>query len=217
MLPERRRTSPNASVPKRVAPRGPLPYLLGMKDFLYLLDVALFRLINTGLASAALDQLMLFISARLTWAVAGLAFVLYAMVRRRRDLLTFCLTLGLTLGLADFVTYQLLKPAFSRERPCYQLPDVRLVQERCGSDFGFPSNHAANAGATVTALALTTRRWPLVATAAVLAVLVGVSRIYLGVHFPADVFAGFLVGALLAAAVYGLGRGLRRLRSAPAP
>lgn len=163
------------------------------------LDASLFHALNRGFSGPAVDQFMLLVSDRITWFVAAALLIVTSLVLKNKRLLAFCAALGITLGLVDLFTYQVLKPTFARPRPCYQFEaDVRLVQERCGSDYGFPSNHAANSMATAVTIALTFRRRSLAITAVALAMLVGLSRIYLGVHFPGDVLAGFAVGGLLA-------------------
>jgi len=98
-------------------------------------------------------------------------------------------------------------------RPCHHQMDARRVGGICGSEFGMPSNHAANGMATVVVLAnFAPRAWTLVALAVVL--ITGYSRVYLGVHYPGDVAAGFAFGALLGAAVSALlGGWIRKVRT----
>ncbi|MGV9266846.1 phosphatase PAP2 family protein [Kitasatospora sp. NPDC003701] len=83
-------------------------------------------------------------------------------------------------------------------RPCAQL-GVRGTLETCpgAGDWSFPSNHTVIAFAAATALWFADRR--LGAVAAVAAVLMGASRVWVGVHYPHDVLVGALVGVLVAA------------------
>ncbi|MEU6895872.1 phosphatase PAP2 family protein, partial [Streptomyces sp. NPDC046557] len=64
-------------------------------------------------------------------------------------------------------------------------------------DWSFPSNHSALAAAAAVALLYVSRRLGAAALAA--AVLMAASRVWVGVHYPHDALAGFLVGALVAA------------------
>ena len=94
-----------------------------------------------------------------------------------------------------------IKHWFATERPCNALEGVRLLVS-CGRN-SFPSNHAINTAAVATYLGWHYR--VLIAPMAVLAVLVGVSRIYVGVHYPGDVLFGWAWGVLFATAFYWLG------------
>ncbi|MFB6890099.1 phosphatase PAP2 family protein [Kitasatospora sp. NPDC056327] len=103
-------------------------------------------------------------------------------------------------------------------RPCAQLR-VRDTLETCPGtgDWSFPSNHTVVAFAAAAALWFADRR--LGAVAAVAAVLMGASRVWVGVHYPHDVLAGALVGLLVAVplglAAGGLGPLVARARTGP--
>ncbi|MFO7950808.1 MAG: phosphatase PAP2 family protein [Candidatus Fermentibacteraceae bacterium] len=105
------------------------------------------------------------------------------------------LALALATGGADFVANH-LKDLVGRVRPCKD-PEVAALVEARWEVHGrrsFPSSHAANSAAMATTAALF---YPGAALpAAALAFLVGFSRIYLGVHYPIDVGAGWLLGML---------------------
>lgn len=87
--------------------------------------------------------------------------------------------------------YKLVKHVVRRSRPCNVLspaePGVR-VRDR----FSFPSGHTAGAFLMATVVS---SFYPLIsAVFFAWAALVGLSRIYLGVHYPTDVLAGMVVG-----------------------
>jgi undecaprenyl-diphosphatase len=93
----------------------------------------------------------------------------------------------------EFAAYATIKRLTSRPRPCVVLPDVvRLVAPP--DEFSFPSGHTAAAFVMFTVLG--SAYAALAVPLAVLSVLIGVSRVYLGVHYPSDVAAGALLGCL---------------------
>lgn len=92
------------------------------------------------------------------------------------------------------VANEVVKSLVSETRPCRTIPGSFTVVACPGAtDYSFPSNHSAIAGAIAAALFLLNRR--LGAIAAVLALLEGFSRIYIGVHYPHDVVVGLVLGA----------------------
>ncbi len=87
-----------------------------------------------------------------------------------------------------------LKALFSQPRP-FDL-DPALGIGRAGG-YGLPSGHAQESMVLWGSIAhFIAKRWFWVLTAALL-LLIGLSRVYLGVHFPTDVFAGWTVGVIL--------------------
>ncbi|PPK63202.1 phosphatase PAP2 family protein [Actinokineospora auranticolor] len=91
----------------------------------------------------------------------------------------------------------LVKVLVREPRPCQVLHVVTVAPCDYVTDYALPSNHATVAAAAAVGILLTDRAQGLTATA--LTLLVGVSRVYLGAHYPHDVLIGFLVGAAIGA------------------
>lgn len=95
---------------------------------------------------------------------------------------------------------QLLKVTFAVSRPWVRAPALNPVPEAIAeaSGFSFPSGHTANAVAVFGSLGVWFRKQkPLAILMALLTILVGFSRLYLGVHTLQDVLVSLLIGALL--------------------
>ncbi len=88
-----------------------------------------------------------------------------------------------------------LKFLFHQPRPYWI--DRRVHAFSTDAAFGFPSGHSQNAVVLWGTLAAFLHRHSAWIAAMLLAFLIGLSRLYLGVHFPTDVLAGWLAGALV--------------------
>lgn len=127
------------------------------------------------------------------------ALMLLHPATRRPGILALC-----ALALGFLCTNVVLKHLVARPRPWLSLPLVPLVQELDPNSF--PSGHtcAAFAAGVVWACTLP-QRWARVC-AVLLAVCMGLSRLYVGVHYPSDVLVGAVVGSLSAWVVLTLAR-----------
>jgi undecaprenyl-diphosphatase len=131
-------------------------------------------------------------------AALVLAFVLVGGRRgsaTRRAVVAAGLSAGLALAVAQVVTRVVDRP-----RPFIGHPGaVHLFANHAG-DPSFPSDHATAAFAIAVALLLRSRLWGGVALAA--ATVLAVTRVAMGIHYPTDVLAGALLGALVALLLY---------------
>jgi undecaprenyl-diphosphatase len=167
-------------------------------EWLLELDTRIFLSIN-GWHNASWDAIMWWISGKFTWWPFYLLILIYLGATRKLELLPMLLFIAIVITLTDQTSVHLFKNVFHRLRPCHEpLLEgiVHLVNDRCGGQYGFISSHAANAfGVTLLVISWVRKRW-VAAIMVAWALLIGYSRIYLGVHYPGDVIAGGLWGAV---------------------
>jgi undecaprenyl-diphosphatase len=187
------------------------------------LDVDLFHLLNVTLAPEWLTPFMRFMTELRNFIPLIVILVAWMLVRGGSRGRFTVLALVLLIPATDQISSHVIKPAVGRPRPCHEESGLEemVLRYGCGSGRSFPSSHATNIGGVAVLLALRYRRWAV--PAAAIAFLVGYSRIFLGVHYPFDVLAGWLLGGLLGWLVWRLTgwgetrwRGWRQGRSAEA-
>jgi len=174
------------------------------------LDVSLFVYLN-GLGSETFDKFWLIITNQLNWTPFFLLmfFLIYRKVGGKQ-LLFLLLFIAVLIAFTDQTT-NLVKHTFERLRPCNN-PEIksfiRIVKAR--SSFSFFSGHAANTMAVSTFLFLVLKRhfkyfgflflWPLI---------FAYSRIYLGLHYPGDILAGYFFGAIFGFLIFKIYQNLK--------
>lgn len=161
-------------------------------------DTSLFLLLHSGAGvSPFFDHLILFGATYLPYALILILAGLLALsaYSQREKIEIFAVTL-LSALVARFGVTELIRLFVHRPRPFLTLGLTPLVSE---TSWSFPSGHAMFFFGMATAVYLYEKRWGLFFYAG--AVLVGVSRVVAGVHYPLDILVGALLGALTALGV----------------
>lgn len=107
-------------------------------------------------------------------------------------------SLGFRLGIYLMVSASLndaFKVFFHTTRPYWI--DTHVKAYSVETSFGLPSGHSMNSATIWGSLAATLRKWGFWIIAILFIFFIGLSRLYLGMHFPTDVLAGWFLGALL--------------------
>ena len=136
----------------------------------------------------------------LAWSTYGLALFALLMAigwwrARRANAIASVTALSVPfVVVVAYVVDAALKLLVREDRPCQSLRVTTLEACPAPGDWSFPSNHAAIAAAAAVALLFVSRR--LGAVASVAAGAMAASRVWIGAHYPHDVLAGVVVGAL---------------------
>lgn len=170
-----------------------------MLDFFQSIDEYLFLVIN-GFNSEFFDAIMYWISGKYSWLPFYLLIIGMLIFKFRLKTFIILLVIALLITASDQASVHLFKNVFERLRPCHnpELKEfVHLVRNHCGGKYGFISSHAANSFALMAFLIpLFNRRWFTIIIIS-WAIIVGYSRIYLGVHYPFDILVGAAFGSIL--------------------
>ena len=161
-------------------------------------DSIIMNWIHLLLQSETLTIWTLIFTDKHTYLWPGVATIVAFLFLRKKKGVLFVLTAIITVLLADGIADKIIKPLIALPRPCHALDFIRIHDNfflssiYCSQSFSFPSSQAVNVFtlATLWAGFFGKTGW----VAFLLAIWVGWSRIYFGVHYPSDVLGGMLIG-----------------------
>lgn len=163
------------------------------------LDVKLLYFLNnlTG-KSQIFDALTVFLASYLQYIlIAAFLLLLYVSAYSKREKLDIFWTIILSVGIARFGITEIIRFFYHRARPFLTHQLHQLILE---NKWSFPSGHSAFFFAMATAMYLYNKKWGIGFFIA--ALLMNVSRIIAGVHYPSDILGGMVVGIVVAYAVF---------------
>ena len=174
------------------------------------LDSELFLFLNS-LGSSNFDSFWIYLSykeSNILFYLSLLIFYFYNKSQKIKlsEVFYSLLFIAIMIAITD-QTSNLFKDSFQRLRPCYNdsLQDyVRLVKETCGGKYGFFSAHASNSFSLAVFFGLIYRNKYkfIIYITLFYASLISYSRVYLGVHFPLDIFFGSIYGIIIGLVIF---------------
>ncbi|CAG5016517.1 Undecaprenyl-diphosphatase BcrC [Dyadobacter sp. CECT 9275] len=172
--------------------------MISLIDNLISADQQLFLWLN-GHHTAWADTLMYWVTYKYTWIPMYIALILLTVKAEKRRSIAIIVTVLAAVIIADKITSGVMKPYFHRFRPCHEPLLAGLVHQvgGCGGNFGFASSHASTSFALAMVWFLTlNRKMPYIWLLLIWAAIYSYSRVYVGVHYPADILVGGCVGVL---------------------
>ena len=178
-----------------------------MINWLESIDRSILLFIN-GLNTPILDEVMWFFSGKLTLIPFYLILLYFIkLVNSWKNFGLICFGIFLTVLISDQTSVHLFKETFQRYRPSHNLEISRLLHYYevkpgdfyRGGTYGFISSHAANFfGMLGFVLPLFSKKYRILQVSSiVIGVIVSMSRVYFGVHYPSDVVVGVALGLLI--------------------
>lgn len=169
-----------------------------MLEALLEFDEQLFQLLNGHWHNSLLDTVMPFLRNKYFWSPLYLFIISFLWLNYKRKGLYIILFAILTIVFSDQISSHLIKPLVGRLRPCQNIDMQAMLRllVPCGAGKSFVSAHATNHFALAIFFAGVFRfqvRW-LWVFGVFWASMIAYGQVYVGVHYPIDVFFGALLG-----------------------
>jgi undecaprenyl-diphosphatase len=165
-------------------------------------DKYLFGLVNQKASNPFFDFIMPFIRQPLFWVPLYFFIILFAIYNFQKKAAIWIGFMLITVGITDSISSRVFKPLFGRLRPCNNpelSESIRLLVDHCGQNGSFTSSHATNHFGIAVFIFITLEKvWGKFNYLFILwATLICFAQVYVGVHFPFDVFGGAILGSII--------------------
>jgi len=168
-------------------------------NILIKIDHILFHFINDTITNPLLNWIMPIVTNENNIAIPLALFWFWLLLFQGKRGKIAAILLLLTVIFTDVIAAQVIKPWIGRIRPSRAMLDnINLLVGR-GGKYGFVSNHAANTMAAAVIIGYFYKKWKYFVFT--ISIIIGFSRVYVGVHYPFDVLGGWVFG-------YGLAWGM---------
>jgi membrane-associated phospholipid phosphatase len=170
-------------------------------------DRWLFSRINQDWTNSFFDRLFPFLRESEIWIPFYLFLLVFITLNFGKKGWLWAFSLIMTVVISDLASSRIMKSLVVRLRPCHD-PDmastIHVLVTYCPGSSSFTSSHACNHFALATFIFTTLRRTsPWWVAVFIWAFLISYAQVYVGVHYPADILGGALIGCLIG---YGVNR-----------
>jgi undecaprenyl-diphosphatase len=165
------------------------------------IDIQLFYLFNSLAGQLpVLDWLIVFLASYVAYILITvfLVLLLFSKYSRQEKLRVFIVTVTSAV-IARLGVTELIRFFYQRPRP---LEGLQVYQLLTSSEWSFPSGHATFFFAMATAIYLYNKKWGV--GFFIVAILMTLSRVIAGIHYPSDIIGGALIGIAVACIVFYL-------------
>lgn len=162
-----------------------------MKDKLKRFDDLFIELINKKMGHKHMDYIMCKVTNLGSATFSALVIFIFVFFGNKK-IKNIGVEIFVVLGISQIIVHS-LKRLLSRERPYNILEQLNTFGITL-KDYSFPSGHTAASFSIATTIALNIPKISIIVF--FIAIIVAISRIYLGVHYPTDVAAGIIIGCL---------------------
>ena len=164
------------------------------------LDQHVFLIINKKLTNPIFDVVLPFIRISTNWIPLYALLIVFAFYKLKQKAFIWIFFAIVTIVLTDQISSHVIKPFIGRLRPCSDpqfSSQVRLLLDHCSGGFSFTSSHACNHFGIALFIFITLssflKKWKYLFL--FWAATISYAQVYVGVHYPLDIFFGGLLGA----------------------